>query len=93
MKRSTRNPSKVFQKVLADAEDKLSLTANSASNFRHRGIRGDERADALTQFLATHLPQTFATGKGEAIDYLDTRTGQLDLFIYDSATASPAQKR
>ncbi len=89
MKRATKNPSKIFQQVLTQAEDQLALAAKSAANFQHKGIRGDERAAALDAFLTTHLPQNFSTGKGEAIDYLDARTGQLDLFIYDSSTASP----
>lgn len=89
MKRSTKNPSKIFQQVLSQAEEQLALAAKSAANFQHRGIRGDERAGALDVFLESHLPQSFSTGKGEVIDYLDTRTGELDLFIYDSATASP----
>ena len=89
MKRSTKNPSKIFQQVLEDAENRLALAAKSAGTFQHRGIRGDERAEALAQFLRQHLPQNFSIGKGEAIDYLDTRTGQLDLVIYDSASAAP----
>jgi hypothetical protein len=89
LKRSTKNPSKIFQQVLTLAEEHLALAAKSAANFQHRTLRGDERAGALNLFLAGHLPQSFSTGKGEVIDYLDTRTGQLDLFIYDSTTASP----
>lgn len=89
MKRSTKNPSRIFQQVLRDAEEHLELAARSAGNFHHRGIRGDERAEALGQFLSRHLPQNFSIGKGEAIDFLDSRTGQLDLVIYDSSSASP----
>ena len=89
MKRSTKNPSKIFQQVLTDAENKLAMAAKAAGSFQHRGIRGDERADALAQLLRQHLPQDFSIGKGEAIDYLDSRTGQLDLVIYDNATAAP----
>ena len=89
MKRADKNPSQVFQHVLRQAEECLALAAKSAANFKHHGIRGDERADALNQFLASHLPQSFATGKGEAIDFSDARTGQIDLFIYDRIAASP----
>lgn len=91
MRRSTKNPSQVFRKVLDEAEEKLHLAERSAANFRHRGIRGDEKAAALSDFLAAHLPNTFAIGRGEAIDYRDARTGELDLFIYDRATAAPIQ--
>jgi hypothetical protein len=91
LRRSTKNPSQVFRKVLKEAEEELFLAARSAANFQHRGIRGNERAGALAQFLSRHLPNTFAVGKGEAIDYRDARTGELDLFVYDTATASPIQ--
>lgn len=91
MKRATRNPSTVFRAVLERAEDQLQLDALAAADFQHRGIRGDERAQSLSAFLSTHLPSVFRVGKGEAIDYRDTRTGQLDLCIYDAASASPIQ--
>jgi hypothetical protein len=44
MRRSTANPSQVFQRVLKQGEEELLLAAKSAANFRHRGIQGDERA-------------------------------------------------
>lgn len=91
MKRSTKNPSQVFRKVLDEAEEQLSIAERSAANFQHRGIRGDERAVALGDFISRHLPSTFAVGRGEVIDYRDGRTGELDLFVYDRATAGPIQ--
>jgi len=91
VKRYTRNPSVIFQNVLKQAEEQLALAARQAANFEHKGIRGDERANALREFFVNHLPSTFATRKGEAIDYSDTRTGQIDFCIYDAATASPIQ--
>lgn len=89
MKRSTRISSVIFRDVLKQAEEQLALTGRAAANFQHRGIRGDERANAVRQFFADHLPNTFATGKGECIDFKDSRTGQLDFCIFDAATASP----
>lgn len=91
MKRATPNPSFVFRNVLEQAEDQLELDSQAARNFGHRGIRGDERAATLRAFLDEHLPGVFKSGKGEAMDYLDTRSGQLDLFVYDAVTASPIQ--
>lgn len=91
MKRTTKVPSVIFQEVLKQAEEELALAAKGAANFQHKGIRGDERANALRQFLASHLPNVFTTGKGEAIDFEDNRTGQIDFCIYDGATSSPIQ--
>jgi hypothetical protein len=91
VKRTTINPSKVFANVLKQAEQKLLLEAGAAENFDHRGLRGAERAAALSEFLNKHLPGIFGIGSGEAIDFKDNRTGELDLFIYDKLTAAPIQ--
>ncbi len=91
MKRATKYPGVIFQKVLKQAEEQLVLIAEGATNFQHRGIRGDERANSLRQFLSSHLPSVFSTGKGEAIDYRDNRTGEIDFCIYDAARSSPIQ--
>lgn len=90
-KRSTRSPSKVFATVLAQAEKRLLLDAQKAENFDHKGLKGNERAAALKGFLEDHLPAIFSVGSGEAIDFRDNRTGELDLFIYDRSTAAPIQ--
>ncbi|GGF10335.1 hypothetical protein GCM10011611_14890 [Aliidongia dinghuensis] len=90
-KRATKNPSKVFANVLKQAEQKLLLEAGAAENFDHRGLKGGERTAALAEFLGKHLPAVFGVGGGEAIDFRDNRTGELDLFIYDKSTAAPIQ--
>ena len=89
MPRGVREPSDVFRAVLDEAAKKLALSSQEAVSFEHRGIRGDERAAALAEFLRTHLPRNFDVKKGEAIDFSDTRTGQLDLVVYDQAGSSP----
>jgi len=89
MKRIQRKPSDIFSTVIANAKDEVVLDAKRAAEFLHKGIRGDERAGALKTFLSTHLPTAFGLAKGEVIDYLDHRTGQLDLFIYDKVGCSP----
>jgi hypothetical protein len=91
MKRTTKYSSIIFKEVLRQAEEQLALAGRQAANYQHRGIRGDERANALREFLSKHIPSSFATGKGEAIDYQDRRTGEIDLCVYDVATASPIQ--
>lgn len=91
MKRTTKFPSVIFQSVLKEAEEELAKASKKAANYEHKGIRGNERANALRTFFSDHLPKVFATGKGEAIDFADNRTGEIDFCIYDAATASPIQ--
>jgi hypothetical protein len=89
MPRGVREPSRIFQTVLAAARTELLAVADRASAYEHHGIRGDERAAALAGFLKPRLPGAFACGKGEAVDCYDTRTGQLDLAIYDQSGCVP----
>lgn len=90
-KRATKTPSRVFANVLKQAEQKLLIEAAAAENFDHKGLKGGERAVALAEFLQKHLPGMFGVGSGEAIDYRDNRTGELDIFVYDKTTAAPIQ--
>ena len=89
-KRATRDPSPLFREVLTQAERRLSLGSEQAANFEHRGLRGNERAAALAAFLSLHLPGVFGVGKGEARDYLDNVTGELDVSLRRS-TSAPIQ--
>lgn len=91
MKRATKTSSKVFANVLKQAEEKLLLESAAAENFGQKVLRGGERAIALAGFLEKHLPEVFGVGSGEALDYRDNRTGELDIFIYDKSTAAPIQ--
>lgn len=90
-KRATKSSSKVFANVLKQAEQRLLIKAAAAENFDHRGLKGGERAAALAEFLEEHLPGVFGVASGEAIDYRDNRTGELDIFVYDKTTAAPIQ--
>lgn len=89
MKRPIRKPSAIFSTIIAQAKDEVVLDAAKAAHFQHTGIRGDERAAGLKQFFGSHLPAAFGLAKGEAIDYGDRRTGQLDLFIFDKVGCGP----
>jgi hypothetical protein len=88
-RRTTRHASPLFRDVLTQAEQRLFLDYQQAANFQHSGVRGDERADTLTEFLRAHLPSVFGVGKGEARDFRDNVTGQLDVFVYGQLTAAP----
>lgn len=93
MPRGVRQPSEVFKGVLQDAEDELRLSSKKAAKFDHRGIRGDERAGGLAKFFRERLPASFSVAKGEAIDFHDHRTGQLDIMIFDSAGSAPVSSQ
>lgn len=93
MARGTRHSSAIFKSVLADANAGIVLASQKAGHaFTHKGIRGDERAMALHQFFIDRLPASFGVAKGEAVDYRDRKSGQLDLIIYEKSDASPIEK-
>jgi hypothetical protein len=89
MARGVREPSEVFSAILSGAADELAISSRVAAAFQHKGLKGDERAGALGDFLRSHLPGDFAVAKGEAIDFSDARSGQLDLIVYDRASSAP----
>jgi hypothetical protein len=71
------------------AKKRLLLDSDDAADFEHKGIRGDERASAFAEFFRERLPDSFGVEKGEAIDYRDSRTGQLDFVIFDRSRCGP----
>lgn len=89
MPRGTKTPSDVFRSVMANAKRRLLLDSVDAADFEHKGIRGDERAASFAKFFRERLPEKFGIEKGEAIDYRDTRTGQLDFVIFDRSRCGP----
>ena len=93
MPRGSRYSSEIFRNVLNDANAELGLAARKAGRaFRHRGIIGDERAVALQRFFSDRLPAAFGISTGEAMDFADRKSGQLDLIIYEKASAAPIEK-
>ncbi len=55
--------------------------------------KGDERSAALRDFLKAHLPETYGLAKGECVDFLGTRSGELDIIIYDKVRNRPLLER
>jgi len=74
---------------MEEARQRLLLDGAGAAKYKHKGIRGDERAGFLAKFFRQRLPDRFGIAKGEAIDYGDKRTGQLDFVIYDQSRCAP----
>jgi hypothetical protein len=79
MPEETDTPSDIFRSVMEKAKQRLLLESAEAGDFRHEGIRGDERAASLAEFFRERLPTNLGVEKGEAIDYRDARTGQIAL--------------
>jgi hypothetical protein len=79
--------------VLKEAQSDVVGASRKAAVFSQNVIRGDERAGALTKFLKDRLPDAFATCKGEAIDYRDHRSTQLDLMVYHKQSCVPVSKQ
>jgi hypothetical protein len=69
------------------------LESAEAADFEHNGIRGDEHAASLARFFRERLPDKFGVEKGEAIDYRDTRTGQVDFVGRDDVLTGGSQRR
>jgi hypothetical protein len=82
-------PSEVFRSVMENAKKRLLLESDEAGTFEHKGLLGDERAASLAKFFRERIGDRFDVQKGEAIDYQDTRTGQLDFVIYDRSRCAP----
>lgn len=89
MPRGSSRHSEVFKGVLDRAANLLHIKSLDAAAFQHLGVRGDERAAALSEFLKQQLPIGIGVAKGEAIDFSDCQTGQLDVVIYDADMAAP----
>lgn len=81
--RGARKPVKPFQESITLSAQEIITNGQQAAVFLHKGIRGDERAAALADFLRSTIPSRFGVAKGEAIDYQGNQTTQLDIIVYD----------
>ncbi|MGA7732129.1 MAG: DUF6602 domain-containing protein [Chloroflexia bacterium] len=78
---------------LDDAKNELWNAWKRAANFQHKGIRGNEREEAVRNFLRHQLPKAYAVSTGEVVDFEDRRSTQLDVTIYDCIRNSPVLAR
>jgi hypothetical protein len=83
----TTNPT--FKELLSEAHSDFWKTWEEATNFKHHGIRGEERADAVRRFLHEKLPKSYDVVTGEAIDFEDRHSTQLDVAIFDCIRNCP----
>jgi hypothetical protein len=87
--RGSRYGSRTFEEDLAAAEKHVWADWEQARVFAHKGLVGKGREQAVAKFLVDHLPTRFGVATGEAIDFLDNRTSQLDVIVYDRSSNTP----
>lgn len=84
MTRSARRKNAAITSVLEESEKNLLAAFEKSSGTLHRGIKGDGRSKYVLKFLKRRLPKTYGFAhKGEAVDYRDSRSGEIDIAVYD----------
>lgn len=66
------------------AAQKLRQDFTALGVVPHSGLKGDEAAKLVRDFLNDHLPKRFAAGSGFIIDRRDSVSRQTDVVIYDA---------
>lgn len=81
---------KALSEILTAAEAGVyAAYQESAAGFAHKGNRGDSRELALRESLQRWLPDRFGIASGEVIDAIGSRSGQIDILIWDQTKNSP----
>ncbi len=84
MSRAARRPNVSVKSMLEEAEQNLLAAFQRSSNTSHRGLKGDGRAKSIAEFLQKRLPSGYGVlCRGEVVDYLDQRSGEMDIVIFD----------
>ena len=82
--RGARRQSKLIGSVPEEAEQNLLSAFQKSRNAQHRGLKGDARASSIAEFLKKRLPNGYGLScKGEVVDYLDHRSTEMDILIFD----------
>jgi hypothetical protein len=69
---------------LEEAEQNLLSAFEKSSKTKHPGSKGDARAKNVADFLQKRLPSGYGVlCHGEIVDYLDARSGEIDILIFD----------
>lgn len=86
MPRSSRRQNESVSAVLRSAESDLQSTFSKSALTRHSGSKGNARAVEVAKFLQSRLPTAYGVEcQGEAVDFLDRRSGEIDIIIYDKS--------
>lgn len=84
MSRSGRQKNESVESVLQEAEKNLHAAFEKSNKTEHRGLKGDGRSKYVIDFLEKRLPKTYGFAhKGESVDYRDSRSGEIDIAIFD----------
>jgi hypothetical protein len=84
MVRSARRTNLSVGSVLEEAEQNLLSAFVKSTKTVHNGLKGDARASSVADFLRKRLPSGYGVEcKGEVVAYLDQRSGEIDVVIYD----------
>lgn len=84
MSRSGRHKNESVESVLHEAEKNLHAAFEKSSKTEHSGIKGDGRSKYVVDFLEKRLPKGYGFAhRGEAVDYRDSRSGEIDIAIFD----------
>ncbi|MDQ0826926.1 hypothetical protein QFZ60_003099 [Arthrobacter sp. B2I5] len=75
--------------ILTRAEERLWVDFQDAGAFDHRGNIGTGRESAVISFLRARLPSRYKIASGEVVDLAGTRSGQIDVLIYDGSVTAP----
>ncbi len=90
MGRSGRKKNEAVESVLQEAEKNLHAAFEKSTKTAHSGLKGDGRSKYVIDFLEKRLPKAYGFAhKGEAVDYLDSRSGEIDIAIYDKIRNAP----
>jgi hypothetical protein len=84
-----RHGAEAFGALLEQSEEQIWTAWQKAHAVQHKGLKGTVRENTVEVFLSAQLPERFRVTRGEAIDKYGSRTGQLDLVIYDAMSVRP----
>ncbi len=60
--------------------------STKSSLTKNPGSKGNARAAGVAEFLMNRLPTAYGVQcRGEAVDFLDNRSGEIDIIIYDKS--------
>lgn len=89
MSRGARNQNKAIGAVLKEAEQNLLSAFEKSKETLHGGSKGNARAKSIADFLEKRLPFGYGVRcQGEVVDYLDNRSPEMDILIYDKVRNS-----
>jgi hypothetical protein len=71
-------------RIFALAAAKMRQDFLALAAVPHKGLKGDEAARLVREFLNAHLPKRFSAGSGFILDRRDNISKQTDVIIYDA---------